>query len=412
MLADHEQQRVVVEETSLLNLIVRQFSRRSVALSTRLTILAVLLPLLTASQPANTATLDAPAASASEVENIWSRNMAVSRAGAVRQPRGEAEQARFNDWPLYRTPRGQAAFNAAMATLKATDGTAPSASAFKGCAGLACELTLPVLTAEGWLPPGRLWVSPTQYVLIVHSPRLPAGQPYRRRAFKSMRYFVLHEFQNGTRNSDPYDTISAHRGPVFVPLYMGKQATDAQGRNFVTVLQVAPYDVVSIHASNMGSSGPGIEVAKNGTDTLQPLQGLAGIVVTAMLKAEAPHLKVVNHRGTEGLPMLKAWQGRLAKLSRAGGPKVTLPFTPALPDHVVTATARLDDLLLAPGASPDRANVLPKPQRVATYALIEPIRPVTQGDCEKLWAADLDTHCWAEEVEEFTLIEPIREVSQ
>ena len=27
-----------------------------------------------------------------------------------------------------------------------------------------------------------------------------------------MRYFVLHEFHNSTRNTDPFDTISSHSG--------------------------------------------------------------------------------------------------------------------------------------------------------------------------------------------------------
>jgi hypothetical protein len=94
-----------------------------------------------------------------------------------------------------------------------------------------------------------------------------------------MKYFVFHEFQNSSRNTDLYDTISSHKDSVFVPLYMSKPATDAKGRRFVIVLQVAPYDVLSIHATNWGSAGPGMEVAKNASDPVEPLQNLAGILV-------------------------------------------------------------------------------------------------------------------------------------
>ena len=159
---------------------------------------------------------------------VKDRNIDVSREGATKAPRSEDDQALVDGWPLYRTERGQAAFNDAMATLKATDHAAPASGAFKGCEGLQCNLSLPVLGADGWIPPGRLWVSPTEYVLFVHSPRLRDGQSYRRRASRDMRYFVFHEFHNSTRNTDPFDTISSHSGSVFVSFYMSKQWTDAK----------------------------------------------------------------------------------------------------------------------------------------------------------------------------------------
>ncbi len=242
------------------------------------------------------------------------RNIDVSREEATERPRSEEDQALVGGWPLYRTKRGQEAFNDAMATLKATDAAAPAAKAFKGCAELECNLSLPALTADGWIPPGRLWVSPGEYALFVHSPRLGEGQAYRRRARRDMKYFVFHEFHNSTRNTDTYDTISSHSGSVFVPFYMSKQGIDAKGRRFVIVVQVAPYDVVSIHASNWGSAGAGIEVAKNMSDALEPLQALAGILVATILETAAPHLRVVNHAGSEGLPMLNGYERRLATL--------------------------------------------------------------------------------------------------
>jgi hypothetical protein len=167
-----------------------------------------------------------------------------------------------------------------------------------------------------------------------------------------MRYFVLHEFHNSTRNTDPFDTISSHSGSVFVPLYMSKEWTDAKGRRFVIVVQVAPYDVVSFHATDKGSAGPGMEVAKNYTDALEPLQGLAGILIATILKTAAPHLEVVNHGGTEGLPMLTEYERRLEKLrGHPGAPLVVLPFTAAPAQRVASATARLEDLIASRGSS-------------------------------------------------------------
>src|SRR5262245_32213203 len=156
-------------------------------------------------------------------ERLKDRNIDVSRAGAAQLPRTEGDQMLVDGWPLYRTERGQQAFNDSMATLRATDGAAPPPGAFRGCAHLECNVALPTLTPDGWIPPGRIWVSPTEYVLIGHSPPLHEGQPYRRRAGRELRYFVFHEFHNSTRNTDPFDTISSHSGSVFVPLYMSKE---------------------------------------------------------------------------------------------------------------------------------------------------------------------------------------------
>jgi hypothetical protein len=282
-----------------------------------------------------------------EAVPVKDRHIDASRAGATQQPRSEGDQAIVDGWPLYRTERGQAAFNDAMATLRATDGAAPAAVAFKGCGeSLECNLSLPALGADGWIPPGRIWVSPTEYVLFVHSPRLRDGQAYRRRPSSNMRYFVYHEFHNSTRNTDPFDTISSHSGSVFVSFYMSKQWTDAKGRRFVIVEQVAPHDVVSFHATDKGSAGPGMEVAKNYTDPLEPLQGLAGILVATIVKTATPQLEVVNHGGTEGLPMLTQYQHRLQGLkARPGASTVALPFVPASAQRVAIATGNLQDLI-------------------------------------------------------------------
>jgi hypothetical protein len=313
-------------------------------------------------------------AAAQDALPIKGRNIDVSREKATERPRSEGDQAIVEGWPLYRTEKGQEAFNDAMATLRATDGAAPAPAAFKGCTELDCNLTLPSLSDDGWLPPGRIWLSPEEYVLFVHSPRLAEGQAYRRRGFRDMRYFVFHEFHNSTRNTDPFDTISSHSGSVFVSFYMSKQWTDARGRRFVIVSQVAPHDVVSFHATDKGSAGPGMEVAKNVTDELEPLQGRAGILVATIVKAAAPQLKVVNHGGNEGLPMLTLYERRLEALRlRPGAPAVALPFVPAPPQRVAAATARLVDLIVRRGASPliplaERGIVPPQHQALTSAA--------------------------------------------
>jgi hypothetical protein len=345
---------------------------------------------------------------------IKSRHVGVARTGAAALPRSEADQPLVDGWPLYRTERGQAAFNDAMAALKATDGPPPQAAAFKGCAALECHLALPQIGADGWIPPGRIWVSPSEYVLVAHSPRYRSGQPYRRRTARDMRYFVLHEFHNGTRNTDPYDTISSHSGAVFVPFYMSKQTMDAKGRRFVVVVQVAPYDVMSIHASDKGSAGPGMEVAKNVNEALEPLQGQAGTLIATMVKAAAPHLRVVNHRGSEGRPMLEAYERRLAALrARPGAARVALPFVPATAARVAAASSRLEELIVRRGLSP-RIPVAERPfVRAASLApavaerrepvliepvLIEPIRPAVpppqrQPACSTVGDAYLAARC-------------------
>jgi hypothetical protein len=327
------------------------------------------------------------------------RNIDASRAEAAQLPRSEGDQVLVDGWPLYRTERGQQAFNDAMATLRATEGATPALGAFQGCAHLECNLALPSVSSAGWIPPGRIWVSPTEYLLIVHSPRLHEGQPYRRRDSRQMRYFVFHEFHNSTRNTDPFDTISSHSGSVFVPLYMSKEWTDARGRRFVIVVQVAPYDVVSFHATDWGSAGPGMEVAKNMTEELEPLQGLAGIVVATILKTAAPQLEIVNHGGNEGLPMLRQYE-RWLSLHKAPAPAVVLPFVAAHSERVAAAGGRLEDLIVRRGASPlipiaDRGVVPPRTALSASAplsaqsalfavgpepTLIGPIRPAVRPD--------------------------------
>jgi len=329
------------------------------------------------------------------------RNIDVSRAGAAQLPRSEGDQALVDGWPLYRTERGQQAFNESMATLRASEGAAPAPGAFQCCAHLECNLALPSVSSGGWIPPGRIWVSPTEYVLIVHSPRLHEGQPYRRRDSRQMRYFVFHEFHNSTRNTDPFDTISSHSGSVFVPLYMSKEWADARGRRFVILVQVAPFDVVSFHATDWGSAGPGMEVAKNMTEELEPLQGLAGIVVATILKTAAPQLQIVNHGGNEGLPMLRQYERWLsARKARAPAPAVVLPFVAARSERVAAASGRLEELIVRRGASPlipiaDRGVVPPQTAMSALAplsaqsavlavgpepALIGPIRPAVRPD--------------------------------
>ncbi len=303
-------------------------------------------------------------AAAPEAAAILKRNTETSRVRATRRPKSEQDQAIIGGWPLYRTPRGQEAFNDAMATLSATAGPAPDASQFKNCASLHCPLRLPKIGANGWLPAGRLWLSPRDYVVIVRSPRHRIS---RRRTRRTMKIFVYHEFHNGTRNVDLFDTVSAHSRSVFTPFYMSKPHRDPAGRRFVFLVQTAPYDVISRHASNLKNLGPGMEVANNYGDRLSDIQLKAGFIVADMVLAAAPQLKVVNHRGTEGKAMLRAYQRRKAALRRNGDrPTVTLPFITASKDQLVSASAPLAALVAwAPGAKPNRLAPEPVARPVA-----------------------------------------------
>lgn len=308
---------------------------------------------------------------------IKQRHMETTRHEATKLPRSEADQAIVDGWPMYRTERGQAAFNDAMATLKATEGPTPATAAFRGCKDLDCGLNLPTIGAEGWIPAGRLWLSPSEYVLFVRSPRQGEDARYNRRGGRQMKVFVFHEFHNSSRNTDVYDTISSHSRHVFVPFYLSKPAVDARGWRFVTVVQVAPYDVVSVHATNWGSAGPGVEVAKNSSDPLEPLQGQAGIVLATIVKAAAPQLQVVNHHGSEGLEMLQGYERRLAGLkSRVGAPAIALPFVHAQPQRLSAATGRLKELIAGHGAVAARHHI--PDDRHDEPALVGPVRLATR----------------------------------
>ncbi|MEO0618269.1 MAG: hypothetical protein AAFZ01_03215 [Pseudomonadota bacterium] len=152
-----------------------------------------------------------------------------------------------------------------------------------------------------------------------------------------------------------FDTISAHKFSVFVPFYIGKQGKDARGRNYVTVIQVAPYDVKSRHASNMGHRGPGVEVAKNKWEPLPPLQSKAGVLLAAIVKQASPRLKVVHHRYKEGLPMLRAYQARVKALRAAGSSRErAIPFTPARSRTVARISQPLNTIIRRKGLRPAR----------------------------------------------------------
>lgn len=335
---------------------------------------------------------DAHAASV-DAQPIAGRHAHITRDVAAGQPRRENDQVVVNGWPMYRTNRGQEAFNHAMATLRATDGPPPRAQVFRQrCTYLNCPVTLPRLSRSGWIPAGRLWVSPSAYVLIVHSPRRSKYDPGRRRSLRAMRYFVFHEFHNSTGNTDVFDTISAHRWSVFVPFYLGKPGRDAQGHNYVIVVQVAPHDIVSRHARVFGNAGPGIEVAKNRREPLSKLQAVAGIVVATIVKRAVRRLRMVHHRGTEGLPMLRAYRARQAAWKRMRGrPRLRLPFVAADPVRVANATGSLASLIVHTGPvramppadlfDPGRSLLAGLPRLVSPPRLVEMVRkPVLTMD--------------------------------
>jgi hypothetical protein len=126
-----------------------------------------------------------------------------------------------------------------------------------------------------------------------------------------------------------------------------------------------------------------MEVAKNTAEPLEPLQGVAAIIITTIIKTAAPHLQVVNHRGQEGLPMLEAYRRRLEALrARAGGPSVTLPFVPAAPQRMMTAAAGSLAQLVAPhGTSP--------PLSIAERVMVPTRREAPQSEPAALKAAAL-----------------------
>lgn len=259
------------------------------------------------------------------------------------------------------------------------------------------------MTQDGWAQAGRIWVSPSEYVLFVHSPRQRGSQNYRRRPASAMRYFVFHEFHNSSRNTDAFDTISSHSGAVFVPFYMSKPVIDAHGRRFVMVIQTAPYDVASIHATNYGSAGAGIEVARNVMDSVEPLQNFAGILIATIAKTRAPKLRVVNHRGAEGQPMLAAYERRISALqARAASAPVALPYVAAAPQRLLVSAANIDDVITRRGMSPrlpitERGFVPTRSATAPPHAqprLIAPIRVAERTPREP----------------EPQLIEPIRQV--
>ena len=282
------------------------------------------------------------------------RHRDMTREAAAELPQREEDQALVDGWPLYRTERGQDVFNTAMATLAATDRPSPSPSMFKGCEDLDCELALPRIGGSGWLPAGRLWLSPNEYIVVVRSPREGIN---RRRSPRAMRVFVFHEFRNGTRNTDVYDTISAHRRSVFVPFYISKPAVDVQGRTVVFLIQVAPYDVISRHAANHGNLGPGVEVANNSGSRMSETQIKAGVLLAEMVRAAAPRLRFVHHRNTEGLQMRRAFSARRAGLKRgSAGRRLTLPFDALDAAQLASVRFGLGDLIRRPGVKPSPAS--------------------------------------------------------
>ncbi|MEL6227948.1 MAG: hypothetical protein AAFR01_13165, partial [Pseudomonadota bacterium] len=266
---------------------------------------------------ASTAFSDPAPAAGIENAPIVKRHMGASRHQSNRFPKRESDQAVISGWPLYRNDRGQQAFNQAMATLRATEGPSPRANAFRTCPKLDCPVVVPKISQRGWMPSGRLWLSPTEYIVFAVSPRPFRGGGYRRRPKSQMQLFVYHEFHNATRNTDVYDTISAHRRSVFVSFYLSTVHRDAAGRRFVVLVQSAPHNVVSRHASNRGNRGAGIEVAANYGTPLAPLQKKAGVIVGQMMKEREPQIRHVHHRHREGLTLLRAWQRYRRNAKRA-----------------------------------------------------------------------------------------------
>ena len=353
-----------------------------------------------------------PRPAAQDTLLIKDRHLDTPRKGATAElPRSEGDQAVVEGWPLYRTERGQEAFNHAMATLRATDSASPAPRAFGGCVGLECNLSLPAIGADGSIPAGRIWISPTDYVLIVHSPRLREARATA--AAPSATCATSCSTSSSTARTTPIPThhLRPQRQRVRAPLH--GQTMDRRPRPALRHRRAGrPLRRRQPAPTDKGSAGPGIEVAKNTSDELQPLQALAGVLIATIAKVASPQLAVVHHRGVEGLPMLNAYKRRLAILrEQPGAPTVALPFMPAHPERVARA-ASLHNLIAprdgsaaipvasraflpprdtivsatepmrATSAGADPVPVLIAPLRLATRPappmLVEPLRPVAR----------------------------------
>jgi hypothetical protein len=168
---------------------------------------------------------------------------------------------------------------------------------------------------------------------------------------------------------------------VFVPFYLSKTGIDARGHRYVVIVQVAPYNVVSVHATNYGSAGPGVEVAKNMTDELESLQERGGIVLASIVKRAAPQLRVVNHRGREGLAMLESYERRLDFLRTGHGRgTVALPYFAAQPSRIASVQGGLANLIVRPAQSRQLA--------VAERAFVPPRSTLEQPDARRDVAMD------------------------
>ncbi|MEO1719464.1 MAG: hypothetical protein AAFR23_04445, partial [Pseudomonadota bacterium] len=119
----------------------------------------------------------------------------------------------------------------------------------------------------------------------------------------------------------------------------------------------------------------GIEVAKNVRDQLQRLQAEAGILVATIVKRAEPQLRVVRHRGREGLPMLAAYRARKTMRDTNGrGAWLRLPFAAALPARVSRVRLPLN-ALLSTGRATRRVARRPIERRSTVIAARTP-RPV------------------------------------
>ena len=217
-------------------------------------------------------------------------------------------------------------------------------------------------------------------MLIVHSPRLRDGASYRRRSQRDMRYFVLRVPQQHAQHRPLRHHLRPQR-QRFVPLYMASSRRRPRpplrhrraGRP-LRRRQPACHD--------KGSAGAGVEVAKDTSDELQPLQALGRASCHHHRQGRSPQLAVVHHRGVEGLPMLNALQRRLAILrEQPEDPRRPLPFMPAHPERVARANASLHDLITSPrrlGRNPRRQCAF-LPPRGTIVSATGPMRATSGG---------------------------------
>lgn len=172
---------------------------------------------------------------------------------------------------------------------------------------------------DGWLPEGEL----VPGVRIVREEW--AGRPHKGRLRDDNSIFVFHETQvigskgepidDARRIIDSWKSATGGRRGVYTPLMVSKTQIDREGKPYVEVIQIAPIQEYSAHASRLGNqNGSGVEVAMQQGDIPEPMQVKAAAAIADAVKGWKPDIRFVNHQDPEGLAMKNVIAAREARL--------------------------------------------------------------------------------------------------